>query len=108
MSSLLLKQRLPEDIHFQICVINNKGGRIFSRLPQWKDTKLDTARRQFLETEHSIEFSPLAQMYSLAYEKWTGQNPLSSPGPQSLIEICPDPDESFEFWKEYDALWRTQ
>ena len=108
LSSLSLKEQLARDVEFQICVVNNKGGRIFSRLPQYKDSELETHRRRFLETEHSLEFSPLAQMYSLAYEKWDGKNPFASPGPQSLIEITPDPDETLEFWREFEGIWRTQ
>lgn len=73
---------LPQlDASFNLVVINNKGGQIFSRfLPE----------KEFINS-HDLEFAPVAHMWGMDYERWEKIPPriIGSKG-RRLIEIVPD------------------
>ena len=84
-------------------VINNRGGKIFSRIfPQ----------REF-QNEHAIDFSAWASMWKMGYERlvelpsaWHTTGPASGPA-VIVTEIEPDEAASGTFWKEYERLCRA-
>lgn len=87
----ILTQR--PDLHVTLVVVNNGGGKIFERLfPQ----------KAFLNS-HSLSFAPLAEMWSLQYERWY-TIPEALPPPftekSTLIEVTPDAHLTARFWEE--------
>lgn len=86
--------------NWQIFIMNNFGGRIFSRL------SLD---RQFLN-EHCFSFQPVAEMWGLDYElytKVTDKWPKRSGNRPKLIEIRPNNKKTLKCLNDYDSLWDT-
>lgn len=83
-------------VHVNFLVINNSGGKIFSRL--------FPGREEFLN-RHSVQFKGLADLWGLNYEKWTEipreLNPVSN---SRIIELIPDEESSLRFWKSYAEL----
>lgn len=82
----------------RIVIINNGGGKIFSRLFK---TDLFTNR-------HALEFSHWAKMWGLGYQRWTQVpqeiEPFSKDSVE-VIEIVPDEEATARFWNEYDGFW---
>lgn len=81
----------------QVFVINNFGGRIFSRL---------YSNPRFLN-EHHLSFKPQAKMWGLDYELYDNPSHFvkkSSKNPQ-LIEIRPEIKKTEKCFKAYDSLW---
>ena len=86
--------------NWHIFIINNFGGRIFSRL---------SSERRFLN-EHSFSFKPVAEMWGLDYElpaRPPDKRPKTSGNKPKLIEIRPDNKKTLKCLKEYDSLWDT-
>ena len=81
-------------------VINNGGGRIFSRLPGLSD--LPESFQRFTETTHNRRFAAWAAMWDLGYSEWRG-GPLPDLSDQAVIEVLPDAEETAAFWREMDA-----
>lgn len=75
-----------------IVVVNNGGGMIFSRMFPLEG---------FLN-RHALHFESLAKFWNLPYERWEEIGSTSQDS--RLIEIVPDPDQTKQFWKEYDLL----
>lgn len=74
---------------FRIVVLNNGGGRIFSRVASLR--KIDAAvRERLIENAHALTFEPWARMWSIE---------------SSLIELRPDAGATRRMWERYDALW---
>jgi 2-succinyl-5-enolpyruvyl-6-hydroxy-3-cyclohexene-1-carboxylate synthase len=77
------------DAQFKIVILNNGGGRIFSRVPSLR--RLDaSARERLIENAHSLRFDAWAKMWAIE---------------SAVIELRPDPDASRRVWERYDALW---
>lgn len=76
-----------QDTRVNLVIINNGGGQIFSRfLPE----------KQFLNA-HELEFSGVAKLWSMQYEKWHKiPNDLEC-HQNRLIEIVPDPNATERF-----------
>lgn len=88
--------QLEPATRFRIVIINNGGGRIFSRVPSLQ--KLDPAlRERIIENTHDLAFESWAAMWKLAYNEESA--------PRSVLEIHPDPEATARFWKRYDELW---
>lgn len=85
---------LPQlDIQSTIFVINNGGGKIFSRM----------FASDIFQNIHDLNFKPLAEMWGLGYERWVhgvGELNLSDGHKNKLIEIIPDNDASNRFHAE--------
>jgi 2-succinyl-5-enolpyruvyl-6-hydroxy-3-cyclohexene-1-carboxylate synthase len=77
-----------DGIDWRIVIINNGGGRIFSRVPSLR--KLDaTMRERIIENAHGIRFDHWAAMWSIE---------------DRVFELRPDADASRRAWARYDAL----
>lgn len=81
--------QLDAGVRFRIIVINNGGGRIFSRVASLRG--LDSAMRErIIENSHSLRFRPWAEMWGLA---------------DAIDERIPDAEASVRVWERYDRLW---
>ncbi|HEX7679515.1 MAG TPA: thiamine pyrophosphate-binding protein [Thermoanaerobaculia bacterium] len=82
-------QQLDAGIDFRIAIINNGGGRIFSRAPSLR--RLDpTMRERMIENSHTLRFDHWAAMWSIE---------------DRVTELRPDADSTHRAWERYDALW---
>src|SRR5262249_37258750 len=68
------------DAKFRIVILNNRGGKIFRRLP--------LRRLELIENAHDLRFDSWARMWNI-----------------DATELRPDPDASRRAWEKYDALW---
>lgn len=76
-----------EPMRFRIVVVNNGGGRIFSRVAGLR--ALDPAlRERIVENVHGLQFDRWASMWGI-----------------DVTELKPDPDATRRVWERYDALW---
>ena len=84
-----------EGIPTTIAVINNGGGKIFSRIYSDK----------IFQNPHSIKFEAWADLWGLEYENWT-QIPdrIASKSSKRLFEIVPNEEATQRFWRAYDSL----
>jgi len=81
--------QLDAGIDWRIVIINNGGGRIFSRVPSLH--KLDASmRKRIIENAHGIRFDHWAAMWSIE---------------DRVTELRPDAKASARAWARYDALW---
>ena len=80
----------------KLVVLNNGGGKIFSRI--FGDA--------MFENRHSLRFDAFAKAWNLRYERWT-HAPVRVPAVDGLelIEAIPDADQTSAFWTEHDAIW---
>ena len=77
--------QLPPELRFEIVIVNNGGGRIFSRV-----ASLATIDRRLMENEHSVHFQQWASMWGIEGR---------------VTELMPDAEASERAWAKYDALW---
>lgn len=89
-----------EDARLRIVIINNGGGKIFSRVNSLR--ALPDAARSIIENRHALSFEPWAQLWGLEYVQTADAADLQDllPVPM-LIEIRPDPLETEAFWKDW-------
>ncbi|MDP9361143.1 MAG: thiamine pyrophosphate-binding protein [Acidobacteriota bacterium] len=81
--------QLDSGIDFRIIIINNGGGRIFSRVASLR--KLDeSTRERMVENTHALRFDHWAAMWGIE---------------DRVTELRPDAEASRRAWKRYDALW---
>jgi 2-succinyl-5-enolpyruvyl-6-hydroxy-3-cyclohexene-1-carboxylate synthase len=84
-----LVPKLGAAVDWRIVIINNGGGRIFSRVPSLR--KLDASMRErIIENAHGIRFDRWAAMWSIE---------------DRVTELRPDAEASRRAWERYDALW---
>ncbi|MFK5924420.1 MAG: 2-succinyl-5-enolpyruvyl-6-hydroxy-3-cyclohexene-1-carboxylic-acid synthase [Verrucomicrobiota bacterium] len=87
----------------RLVVINNGGGRIFSRLPHL--ARLDESQKQVTENRHQIDFKHWAAMWSMDYLRVVtadGWKAEQIEGKETLvIELCPDLEQTEAFWRDY-------
>lgn len=81
--------QLDRGTAFRIVIINNGGGRIFSRVPSLARVDAEV-RRAIIENEHSLRFGAWAEMWNLG---------------AAVDERVPDAEATSRFWTRYDALW---
>ena len=83
-----------------VVVINNQGGKIFSRLERFqKNGILD-----YIENSHSLCFKSIAEFWKIDYHLIRkGSKSFDFPKTQNplLIEICPDKEETEKFLSEF-------
>jgi 2-succinyl-5-enolpyruvyl-6-hydroxy-3-cyclohexene-1-carboxylate synthase len=84
-----------EDAAVRIVVVNNGGGRIFSRL----------FGSSLFENSHSFEFEYWAKMWRLGYQRWTSVPAQAEMARVEVIELVPDAEATKRFWDRYDKLW---
>jgi 2-succinyl-5-enolpyruvyl-6-hydroxy-3-cyclohexene-1-carboxylate synthase len=78
------------DAEFRIVIINNGGGRIFSRVPSLAPLPAEV-RDRIIENVHTLRFDAWAQMFGIA---------------DRVIELRPDAEATSRFWSRYDDLWK--
>lgn len=75
------------DMRFRIVIVNNGGGRIFSRVASLR--AVDPAlRERVIENAHAVRFDRWAAMWNI-----------------EVTELRPDLDASQRVWQKYDELW---
>jgi len=77
--------QLPRALRFEIVVVNNGGGRIFSRVASLADID-----RTLIENAHDFHFGKWASMWGIE---------------DRVTELRPDAAASARAWAKYDALW---
>jgi 2-succinyl-5-enolpyruvyl-6-hydroxy-3-cyclohexene-1-carboxylate synthase len=89
----VLRQLQAQNI--QIVVINNGGGKIFSRL----------FTNEKLQNNHDYRLKSMAELWGMEYLLYEGHAdiPLSAKGPR-LIECIPDAIETEQFWSDYKNI----
>jgi 2-succinyl-5-enolpyruvyl-6-hydroxy-3-cyclohexene-1-carboxylate synthase len=81
--------QLDAGIDWHIVIINNGGGRIFSRVPSLRN--LDASMRErIIENAHAIRFDHWAAMWSIE---------------DRVTELQPNVEASRRAWARYDTLW---
>jgi 2-succinyl-5-enolpyruvyl-6-hydroxy-3-cyclohexene-1-carboxylate synthase len=98
--------QLNSAVRFRIIVINNGGGRIFSRVASLG--RLDAGfRERVIENSHSLRFDDWAAMWGINYE-WSGivTAMTSEAGVRLVTELVPDAEATTRVWERYDELWR--
>lgn len=92
--------RAKKQGNHQVFIINNFGGRIFSRL--YSNTR-------FLN-EHSLSFKPQAEMWGLDYKLYDNPVHFLKKGLKNLqlIEIRPETKKTEKCFQAYDSLWDTK
>ena len=89
---------VPDDI--RQAVINNGGGKIFSRVASLR--ALPDAARNVIENRHELSFEPWAQLWGMEYLQTDDVMDLEDLLPMPIvIEIRPDPLETEAFWKNW-------
>jgi 2-succinyl-5-enolpyruvyl-6-hydroxy-3-cyclohexene-1-carboxylate synthase len=85
----------------RIVVVNNGGGRIFSRVPSLRAVA-EKDRERLFENPHRIRFDGWAAMWGLEYSTVIRPpRPLSS---RAVIELAPDAKATERFYEGYDAI----
>jgi len=85
--------QLP-DITAKLVIINNGGGKIFSRMYEDPD----------IQNQHQLHFEPLAKLWGIHYEQWKEIPKSTATSASQIIEIIPDNDATERFWKRLAAL----
>lgn len=84
----------------RIVVINNGGGKIFSRVNSLR--ALSEKSLAVIENRHSMSFEPWAQLWGMEYVQTDDVSDLVDLLPVPIvIEICPDPLQTEAFWKDW-------
>lgn len=88
---------ISSQIKTRLVVMNNGGGKIFSRMFPHKE----------FQNPHRLEFSAWAKLWRLTYEQWFAvPDQISQSAPHQIIEILPDEGATKRFWEEYDLLFK--
>lgn len=82
-----IARQLDDGVHFRIVIINNGGGRIFSRVGSLKVVDREM-RERIIENVHDVRFDAWASMWNA-----------------DVTELRPDAEASARVWARYDALW---
>lgn len=94
----LLDQLSDKGRNIRLVVLNNGGGRIFSRLPAM--AHLDEKQKQLTENHHQIQFQHWAAMWGMGYARWdAGAKMPEADGRVVVIEVVVDNQRSEEFWE---------
>jgi 2-succinyl-5-enolpyruvyl-6-hydroxy-3-cyclohexene-1-carboxylate synthase len=94
---------IPQLAHqnIRIVIINNGGGKIFSRVASLRD--LPDKAREVIENRHDMTFEPLAQLWHMDYLRVQSPVDLDElPEGPMILEIRPDPSQTEAFW----ATWQ--
>lgn len=81
---------------FRLVVINNGGGQIFSRM----------FNKDIFVNKHHISFKSWANMWDWAYTEWHHIPEIMDLADHQIIELKPDEEQTQEFLKEYESLWK--
>ncbi|HEV7765823.1 MAG TPA: thiamine pyrophosphate-binding protein, partial [Thermoanaerobaculia bacterium] len=75
------------DVRFRIMIVNNGGGRIFSRVAGLRSVD-PAVRERIIENVHDVRFAHWAAMWNI-----------------DMTELRPDEAASQRAWQKYDELW---
>ena len=81
--------QLDEGVSFRITIINNGGGRIFSRVPSLRRVE-PAVRERIIENVHMLRFEQWAAMFGIE---------------ENIEELRPDEEATRRVWTQYDELW---
>lgn len=95
LSSGWLAQKRPE-LQFRLVVINNGGGKIFSRVFGGAP----------YENQHQLQFADWAKMWNFSYQAWQEIPVQPELAQQQVIELQPNAQQTEQFWNAYDESWR--
>ncbi|MBP7948701.1 MAG: hypothetical protein KA004_03525 [Verrucomicrobiales bacterium] len=84
----------------RIVVLNNGGGRIFSRLPSLQG--IGAGERTLIENPHALRFAAWAEMWNLSYVRIEAGSQWAAALPECpvVIELLPDAAQSDAFWRQ--------
>ncbi|HYM60198.1 MAG TPA: 2-succinyl-5-enolpyruvyl-6-hydroxy-3-cyclohexene-1-carboxylic-acid synthase [Thermoanaerobaculia bacterium] len=100
-------RQLDERVRFTIAVLNNGGGRIFSRVASLRALPA-AVREGIIENSHALRFEGWASMWGLSYAALeTVPDPLPA-GDRGVLELLPDVAASKRVWDRYDAMWSSR
>ena len=86
----------------RIVVINNGGGKIFSRVAWLREAGHDTKR--VMENPHALSFEPWARMWGMDYRLITDTASLDDDGaPCAVWEVRPDAAQTEAFWQAWQG-----
>lgn len=89
-----------EHPRLRIVVLNNGGGKIFSRVASLRS--LPDAARNVIENRHTLSFEPWAQLWGMEYLQTEDANDLNDLlAVPMVIEIRPDAMQTEAFWKDW-------
>jgi 2-succinyl-5-enolpyruvyl-6-hydroxy-3-cyclohexene-1-carboxylate synthase len=82
----------------RLVVINNEGGRIFSRMDSLRE--LGGPARAMMENPHRLRFRGWAELWGWAYRRVASPEELVSPmaADHTMVEVVPDPAQTEAFW----------
>ena len=84
---------------FNIVVINNRGGKIFSRI----------FNSAVFENRHEMHFKNWAELFVLEYHLFqTGLDVSRVKTNSAIIELQPDNEQSEKFWMAYSRLFKEE
>ena len=100
-SALWILRQLPPG-NRRIVVVNNGGGKIFSRVDSLRS--LDERTRGVIENQHALSFESWARMWGVGFVQCTSADQLAAlPDGDVVIEIIPNPAQTESFWKQWNA-----
>ncbi len=86
----------------RIVVINNGGGKIFSRVP-WLNQMSSDAKR-VMENPHTFSFEPWARMWGMDYRLFTDSREVRDDDASCCVwEIRPDAAQTAAFWQSWQG-----
>ena len=88
-----------------LAVINNRGGRIFDRLPRLQSMHASAA--ESLIQPQAADFSGLATLWGMRHLRVRTADDLdhlTAEGPPLLLEIIPDEKQTTRFWEVWGTL----
>jgi 2-succinyl-5-enolpyruvyl-6-hydroxy-3-cyclohexene-1-carboxylate synthase len=95
--------QLQLSCRLRIVVINNAGGKIFSRVESLHS--LSAKAKQVIENQHTISFKGWASMWGVSYRlACKPQDLLDLPDETVVIEVRPDAEQSLAFWQMWQAV----
>jgi 2-succinyl-5-enolpyruvyl-6-hydroxy-3-cyclohexene-1-carboxylate synthase len=85
---------------WRIVVINNGGGKIFSRVKWLRD--LPEEAQRIVENRHSLNFEHWAKQWNLEYRRFDDATTLRDDDAAAVVwEIVPDAGQTEAFWAEW-------
>lgn len=100
--SLLAQSNFP----YRLVVINNEGGKIFSRLPQFNYRFPNELGEKFVN-KHSISVASIGEAFGISSMRVDNINTKNFPFDKKIIEIYPSASQSEQFWAEYSAIFTS-
>jgi len=97
LNSLTLQPQL-QDINFSLFVINNKGGRIFERLPYFEKLNPDSLSKEKFLNHHNYSCARLASAFGITSRSVEDpESIINFFGKQLVLELLPDANQTQQF-----------